>query len=352
MRVCMQVADTIEREIVAFLERFTTVTQTVCRTVVRTIEEWHRRWEERWVTVTRQVCSWLPWPLNLLCRWVSEQVRQLVEVVFRVIRTIVETICEVIVSIVRAIVRVVTTVLVTILRFVCFWVGFILNWIRIIVAVITGIPEFLTCLFGLRIRKHLGICVTVLADAETGTPVVDDATVTRTVDGAARLLLGLTNVRVHEHDRRVIGVAKDRLNVTACDAGQLFSAEAVDLSSEGHRSARFGDFLACGRELGEIVSELLTPPLSVIFISDIVEGNDIGCHIPGTDYVIVDRRGTEVDGPATLAHEIGHACDLWHIDDSSNLMNPTVGGTALRQWQVCIFRRARFVTYFPDEVRL
>ena len=352
MRVCMQVADIIEREVVAFLERFTTVTQTVCRTVVRAIEEWHRRWEERWVTVTRQACSWLPWPFNLLCRWITEQIRLLVEVIVRVVRTVVETICEIVTSIVRSIVRVVTTVLITIIRFVCFWVGFIANWIRIIVRAIAGIPEFLTCLLGLRIRKHLGLCVTVLADVESGNPVVDDATVTRTVEGAARIILERTNVRLREHDRRVIGVPRERLTVTACNAGQLFSTEAVDLSGEGHRSARFGDFLACGRELGDIVAELITPPLSVIFIADIVEGNDIGCHIPGTDYVIIDRRGTEVDGPATLAHEVGHACDLWHIEDNTNLMNPSVGGTAMRPWQVCIFRRARFVSYFGGGIRL
>lgn len=90
----------------------------------------------------------------------------------------------------------------------------------------------------------------------------------------------------------------------------------------------------------------------MIFIQDIVEGNDIGCHIPGTDYVIIDRRGTERDGPATLAHEIGHAGDLWHIDDTTNLMNPTVGGTALRLWQVCIFRRSRFVTYSAGDIEV
>lgn len=111
MRVCIRVADIIEREIVALLERFTTVTQTVCRTVVREIEEWHRRWE------------------------------------------------------------------------------------RIIVAAITGIPEFLSCLVGLRIASNLGICVTVLADVGTGDPVVDDATVTRTIEGAARIILERTNVR-------------------------------------------------------------------------------------------------------------------------------------------------------------
>ena len=352
MRVCYQVADAIEREVVAFLEVFTRRTETVCREVVRTIDEWHRRWEERWVTVSRQICSWLPWPVNLLCRWVTEQVRQVVEVVYKVVRTIVETICEVVISVVRSVVRVVITVIVTVLRFVCFWVGFVVNWIRIVKAAITGIPELLLCLLGLRVPKHMHVCTTVLADEKTGEPVVDEATVTRTIDGAAALIQRLTNVRVHEHDRRLVAVGRDKLTVTACDARQLFSAEAVDLSSEGSRRARFGDLLACGRDVGDQIEELVTPPLDVIFVADIIEGDDIGCHIPGTDYVIVDRRGTEVAGPETLAHEVGHATDLWHIDDAANLMNPTVGGVALRDWQVCIFRRSRFATYSGRDFRL
>lgn len=246
MRLCSQLADTIEQAVVAFLEWFTILTQTVCRTVTRIIEEWHRRWEERWVAVTRRVCSRLPWPLNRLCRWVTEQVRRLVEVVVRVVRTIVETICEVIVSVVRSIVRVVMTV-VTVLRFVCFWVGFIVNWIWIIRSAIMGIPEFLTCLLlGVRVRKHLHICVTVLADLETRQPVVNDTTVSTTIDGAAGLISELANVHVHEHDRRVIAVNKRRLTVRACDARQLLSSEAVDLSAEANQRARFEDFLVAG----------------------------------------------------------------------------------------------------------
>jgi hypothetical protein len=81
----------------------------------------------------------------------------------------------------------------------------------------------------------------------------------------------------------------------------------------------------------------------VIFIRDIVAGGDVGCHIPGTDYVIIDRSA----GGLTLAHEIGHAGDLWHVSDETNLMNHFTAGDDIQGWQRCIFRRSRFVVYAP-----
>lgn len=342
LRVCTWVADTIELLVERLIELVTTRIERICRQVTEQVEEWQKRFEQRCEQVRRQVCRWLPWPLNKLCDWVTETVCKLVEVWVKIVVTVIRTICETVVSIIRTVIRVPMTIVLIVMRIVCFVIDFIVNWVKIIVGIFVGLPEFLLCLLGLRIRKHLHICVTVLA-GERGRPVVDDAQVTTVVQEATRIISERMNVRVHEHGRRVIRVPDDRLDVTACNAGQLFSSEAFDLSSEAVRGKTFADLIGCADDVLDLAQELIHDVLNVIFIRNIVEGDDIGCHIPGTNYVIVDRSA----GGLTLAHEIGHAGDLWHVSAADNLMNHTTTGDVVRSWQRCIFRRSRFVVYAP-----
>ena len=69
---------------------------------------------------------------------------------------------------------------------------------------------------------------------------------------------------------------------------------------------------------------------------------------PLTDWVLVDFSA---DG-STLAHELGHACNLWHIVDVNNLMNETATPStpgqrrSLTGWQIAMLRASRHVTYF------
>lgn len=339
---CMRVVDFVERQVLSAIEAIIETVETVCREVVTQIEEWHSRWEESCESVRRNVCTWLPWPLDALCNWVTETVCKMVEVFFSIITTIVKTVCETIKSLVRILILIPMTIFVTVFRIVCFVVDFIINWVKIIIAAITGIPEFLSCLLGLRIRKHLHACVTVLADSN-GRPVVSETDVDTVLQEATDLLSNRFNVRLHVHDRKIVQVPRDRLDVTACDASQLLGSDAIDLTGDANTTGAFGDLFGCGDKLLDIASELIHDTLDIIFIRDIIEGNDIGCHIPGTDYVIIDQNSSG----QVLAHEIGHAGDLWHINDNTNLMNPSVGGDTVRSWQVCIFRRSRFVVYAP-----
>ena len=83
--------------------------------------------------------------------------------------------------------------------------------------------------------------------------------------------------------------------------------------------------------------------LDVIFIKYIVDGDDVGCHIPGTNYVIVDASASG----RVLAHEYGHAGDLWHVGDGDNLMFHAPSDDRVKSWQQCVFRRSRFVVYAP-----
>ena len=339
---CTRVLDFIEQTVLVAIETIVQAIQTICRNIVEQIEQWETRWEKQCETVKRKVCKWLPWPLDKLCDWVTDTVCKLVAVVVKVIKTIVKTVCETVVAFIRIVILIPMTIIVSVLRVVCFIVDFIINWVKIIIAAITGIPEFLTCLLGLRIRKHLHACVTVLAGRD-GQPVVDAAQVDAVLQEATRILSTRFNTRLHIHGRNVVRVPENRLDVTACDASQLFSSEAVDLTNDAEGGATFGELFGCGDDLLDVVGELIHDVLNIIFIRNIIEGDDIGCHIPGTNYVIVDRTA----GGLTLAHEIGHAGDLWHVSDTDNLMNHVTTGDQVHSWQVCIFRRSRFVVYAP-----
>lgn len=340
-RVCTWVADRIEQLVERLVELVTTRIQQVCRQVTEQIVEWQRRFEQRCEQVSRQVCRWLPWPFDALCNWVTETICRLVEVLVRVVVTIIRTVCETIVSIIRIVIRIPMTIVLTIMRLVCFVVDFIINWVKIIVSIFTGLPEFLLCLAGLRVRKNLHICVTILAGPRNK-PVVDDAEASAVLAEAARIISARFNVRVREHGRRVLRVPEDRLTVNACDASQLFSAEAFDLSSDAVKGS-FGDLLGCSDDVLDIAAGLIGDVLNVIFVGDIVEGDDVGCHIPGTNYVIVDASASG----RVLAHEYGHAGDLWHISDGDNLMFHAPSDDQVKAWQQCIFRRSRFVIYAP-----
>lgn len=337
---CTKVADFIEQQIQVLIEGVVKVVETVCHDIVETIEVWEKKWEEQCETVQKKVCKWLPWPLDKLCEWVTETVCKFVEVWFKVIKTITKTVCEVVTSFVKIFIIIPMTIVLVVFRIVCFIIDFIVSWIKIIFWIIAGTPEFLLCLLGIRPRKHIHVCVTILADAH-GQQVVPDAQVDTVLNEARQIISRKFNVNVRVHGRKAVRVPESRLDVTACDASQLFSAEAFDLTVEGNRG-KFADLLGC-QGLVDLAAGPLGDVLNIIFIRDILEGDDIGCHIPGTDYVIVDRSASGL----TLAHEIGHAGDLWHVSKADNLMNHITIGESVYKWQVCVFRRSRFVVYVP-----
>jgi hypothetical protein len=341
LRVCTWVADQIEMLVDQIIAVITTQINTICHQITQQIEQWQQQFENQCHQVSSQVCKWLPWPLDKLCDWVTTTVCNLVAVLVKVIVTIVKTVCETIVSLITIFIRIPMTIVLTVMRIVCFVIDFIINWIKIIISILAGIPEFLLCLLGLRIRKHMHVCVTVLAGKD-GRPVVDNAKVTTVMDDAAAIILKRMNVQIREHGRHVVRVPDDNLDVSGCNAGQLFGSDAFDLSTEGV-GGTFGDLLGCGDGVVDAAEEAVLDILNIIFIRDIIEGGDIGCHIPGTNYVIVDTSAKGL----TLAHELGHAGDLWHVSGATNLMNHFTAGDDVEAWQQCIFRRSRFVVYVP-----
>jgi predicted Zn-dependent protease len=80
----------------------------------------------------------------------------------------------------------------------------------------------------------------------------------------------------------------------------------------------------------------------------------VGCSLgPLTDYITVmfRREDASVVDHSTLAHELGHACSLSHVDGGNNLMNPhpepanRAQRRSLTRAQIALLRASRHVTY-------
>jgi hypothetical protein len=84
-------------------------------------------------------------------------------------------------------------------------------------------------------------------------------------------------------------------------------------------------------------------PVTAFVVLDIDHAS--GCSLgPITDYVTLDPDGAK--NVSTLAHEIAHACGLWHQQTKSNLLWRTFSrGDEVKWWQKNIFRSSRHVTY-------
>lgn len=81
-------------------------------------------------------------------------------------------------------------------------------------------------------------------------------------------------------------------------------------------------------------------PIVVYIVEDIENFN--GCSIGLlTDYVTIDCKGV-----VSIPHEIGHACNLFHVEDEENLMHKQGSEKSkLTDKQAAIMRASRHVTF-------
>lgn len=195
----------------------------------------------------------------------------------------------------------------------------LIGWI---VERIVGLPELILCGFGTAgARKHLHLSVFVWTDGKR-TPLVPISVVQEHVRVAKEVYLRECNVEIHAPEEPVlISAPPEGAESHACNAGGWFSS----------KKSLYNSFALPGT-------------VAAIFIRDI-PGNSVGCHIPGTQYVLVDA-GVTLN--TTLAHEIGHACDLLRHRNSTpkNLMcsaSVPRTGSELTKWQRCVVRTSNNV---------
>ena len=115
------------------------------------------------------------------------------------------------------------------------------------------------------------------------------------------------------------------------------------LHTKGSTGALVEEFKVAGNFYA---SNLIMPiyPITVYVVVSIKGAT--GCSLgPMTDYVTLDQGAAR--DTSILAHELAHACGLWHLQDKENLLwNRKNRGDKTRWWQKNIFRSSRHVTYW------
>ena len=115
------------------------------------------------------------------------------------------------------------------------------------------------------------------------------------------------------------------------------------LYTKGSIGALWEEFTITGSFFASNLSGLFYP-ITAFIVLDIDHAS--GCSLgPLSDYVTLDPGGAK--NVSTLAHEIAHACGLWHLQSKSNLLWRTFSrGDEVKWWQKNIFRSSRHVTYW------
>jgi hypothetical protein len=299
----------------------------VCREVQERIEErrdeLHQECRNVSRTVSETICEWLPWPLDDLC-----------DVIVRVITEVVCALVWVVVTIVSWVIRIVCEIVQVVL-----WViDHVVSFIEWLVNRIVSLPEMLLCFLGVRPgRKRYRICPLVIANAD-GVPVVPVATIESQIAAAVRIYEACS-ISVIASPVTVVTGRPHLAAAPGCDFAGYFNEKRIEYEHlsccagllEGLKCVRFPSGLVWPRQI-----------LKAIWVREI-PGTAVGCTLLPESYILVDSAAA-ID---TLAHEMGHAGDLLHDGDPTNLMAPgdVRTGSSLSNTQCCVIRTSRFVTY-------
>lgn len=198
------------------------------------------------------------------------------------------------------------------------------------------LPELLLTLLGWRFTKRLKLRIVILRD-ERGLPLAGNEQAIPVFEEARRIFSRMAGVAVEPAEWRVVtaphGAPKAALDVHCTDG-----AWRDDLGEAG---AFFRSLMAT-TTAGTLTG--YGAPITVFVIRSMSTHN--GCSLgPATDYVTIEA-GTLKSSPRLLAHEVAHACGLWHSKRPNNLMVPKGPGEELTGWQAAVLRTSRHVTYF------
>ncbi len=218
-----------------------------------------------------------------------------------------------------------------------------------------GLLDFLGSLVGVLPEKKMRVCTIILRD-ELGDPV-------DTRENLVPQLQNVVDIYKREANIRVIPSAPFQFDSAFGDP-EVATEDWVHVQGRGSNNPDVLDVPCDGgiltRDLGtaggqfELIASTecfysngrrvigYGAPIIVFIVRSVGSGG--GCSLgPLTDYVVVERgRGPD---SGTIAHEIGHACNLLHADDPSNLMNPDRSGNQLTRFQVAMVRASRHVSF-------
>lgn len=187
-------------------------------------------------------------------------------------------------------------------------------------------------------QKHLRIHIFILTDPLTSEPVVPSPALKASIDFAVTIFKNNFNVKLRKCSKNWEEVLPDAVPLTALEPG-------CGITSYGQEFGEAGDYfnrhLAGWKGFANIP---FTYPITVYIVRN-VQGTR-GCSLgPVTDYIVIDPEGLQ--NVNTLAHELGHACNLWHTAKKSNIMYHHFTRANGSNWFQCnIFRSCRHVNYY------
>ncbi|MBI5352661.1 MAG: hypothetical protein HZB50_08510 [Chloroflexi bacterium] len=299
---------------------------------------------ENWVTQTETQC--VAQPCNWWCLCCNKWFCFLVTLLVRVVTFIIVTVTRLVTVIVCEIVGFILDLgafFINLLLSIPIIGGIIrtvLNWLTEIFWRLVGLPDFLLSLIGVQLPKKMYVKLIILNN--NGVPLTNEAAVMPFINQAHTIFQTECNVNMIYTGVCVPrSVTPQEALTISCDVGGFFADWWIAGSYFERVTAdcAFKDgwrrILGNGAEIIVFVIGNVTPDSS--------SSSTIGCSMgPTYNYVVV-----EVNSMGAIAHEIAHSCGLWHITDTTNLMNPNLLASTIRlsTTQRSIFRNSRHVTF-------
>lgn len=222
--------------------------------------------------------------------------------------------------------------------------------VNIIFTLFSGILDAAAYLAGIRPQKKLRICTLIMRN-EQGQPLIGISAVVDMINETIKIfhreaniqILNSTPVQYHNNFRREPRTADESWVQVLPGTG---SSSALDVRCDG--PGFLEDLGTEGSERGTLILQhcqfglgrrILNygAPVTVLIVRSVDSGLLAGCALgPFTDYVVVAITSASAGGGlspgtpvfskarnpllATLAHELGHKCNLLHVSSINNLI--------------------------------
>lgn len=255
------------------------------------------------------------------------------------------------------------------------WNLFITVAVNTLLSAFSGLFDAAAWAVGIRPQKKLRICTLIMSD-ENGRPLVSVPAVVEYINETIRIwqreanvqILNSAPVQYHNYlrsspilaDESWVNVVSRRGTSSSLDAMCSGPSLLEDLGVEGSERA-IDAMQSCAFGIARRVIGY-GAPVTVFIVRTVDSGEAVGCALgPLTDYVVVSvtaRAGKDLMSNAalfdksrfphqdTLAHELGHKCNLSHVASTNNLMYEfTATDSKLNTWQQMLVRASRHVTY-------
>lgn len=318
-----------------------------------------------WTWVSKVVCVSWTWVSDVVClgwSYITKAICVAWDVLTTVFGAIVETLLSALGWLLNGIAFVIEMI------FSIPVIGRFFKWVwNVVVSLFTqflGLIDAAACALGICPEKKLRVCTIIMSDPN-GNAFAEKSEIVAELQNTINIYRTEANVRVIPTDSFYYTSALSGAEVATEDWVQVYNngraTGPIDVNCQGGAfSEDLGivgagfEVIACTKCFSSNFRRVLGYGAPVVaFYVRTIAGSD-GCSLgPLSDYITIEGRDRLTAGSIlsdALPHELGHACNLWHISDSDNLMNPSaeykVTGIHLKKWQVVILRNSRHVTYF------